>query len=133
MSDLIFPAILVSAFVAWIVLGIRYQLRKPPSEFAAGVARSMVSDPTAWDYHSDENWLVSQKAMLEISLQAGNFGRVNTRQHVNCGSSQIVTFFGADRRAFCKALTTWRELTAIERQHTAERRKREALAILKAA
>jgi hypothetical protein len=118
------------ALLFLIVRAVRAEARKQPSEFAAGIARSLKSDPSSWDYNSAECWLISQKAALEISLQDGNFGRVNTRNCINSGSSHIVTFQSADRRAFRDALDRWRELTAIERTQTAERRKREALAAL---
>lgn len=135
MKDLIGTALLVAwcvAVVAYLVCAIRSSRRTPPSDFAAGVAHSMTTDSGSWDYSTDENWFESYKASLEISLQAGNFGRVNTKHRSNSGSSNITTFAGADLRAFRAALNKWRAATAIERQHTAERRKREALMAMKA-
>ena len=115
-----------------IIAAIVRRIRAQPSEFAAGVARSMKADPRSWDYDLNKNWIISERASLEISLQAGNFGRVNTRERSNSGSSQIVQFEGVDRRAFCTALREWRELTALDRKQIAERRKRNALNALAA-
>lgn len=108
------------------------KMRGDPSEFASGVARSMTRDPDSWDYWHDENWLVSTKANLEISLQAANFGLVNVNQIPNIGTKKITRFQRADERVFRIALHEWKNLTAIDRQHIAEKRKREALQALSA-
>lgn len=126
-----FPLVMFAVFagigIAAILSAFLRRTREKPSDFAAGVARSLSDDAQSWDYDQNENWIISHKAYLEISLQMGNFGRVNTRQCANTGSTQIVTFEGADRRAFANALAVWREKTAIDRAQIAERRKRDAL------
>lgn len=121
-----------SGFIVIAVVGIIHRSFERPSDFAAGVARSLREDSPSWDYHTDETWIISHKAALEISLQYENWGRVNTRQAVNSGSTQIITFKGADRRTFSNALQVWREKTAIDRAQIAERRKREAMLALAA-
>ena len=106
------------------------RLRQKPSDFAAGVALSLVNDSTSWDYQGDETWLLNHKASIGVSLQLGNFGRVNTLRSGNRGSDNIIQFAGADLRAFRIAFARWQKLTAMERQRVAEKRKRDALAAL---
>jgi hypothetical protein len=122
-------------FFVNVVIGIVKFARRneKSSEFVGGIVHSMLRDSQSWDYDANENWLISDRAALSISLQVSNFGCVCTRHAVNSGSNNILKGLeGADRRAFCKALAEWRDKTAIDRQHRIERWKRDSLAAMAA-
>jgi hypothetical protein len=117
--------------VAGIKTHLKYRFGKP-SDFAAGIARSLRSDTDAWAYDGNENWLMCQKAPIAISVQSGNYGEVTSTQKSNAGSLKITQFNSADARAFDLAYWAWREQTAMERTMVVERRKRDALQALAA-
>jgi hypothetical protein len=102
--------------------------RKPVSEFAAGVARSLIEDPLSWDFDSFESSVVNQEASIEIDVTF-RFGKV-AAVGVNSGTSRIGQFRGIDLWAFRNAYRVWRALTAPDRRRIAERRKRLALEAL---
>jgi len=104
--------------------------RPPPSEFAAGVADSLIRDPASWDFNGSETAIHNDKAALDIVIAIGiYFGEVRTMRP-NSGTWKIDQFKGADMRAFRKAFRRWREFTEFERKEIAEARKRQALEIL---
>jgi hypothetical protein len=121
-----FGAGILSCIAILTGMSLRYFFGKV-SPFVAGICRCLRERPTLWDYDADESWLCSEDAHLSISLQTSNFGRCNSYLLCNRGSLLITTFSAADAHAFKKAYRDWKELTAIERQHVAERRKSEAL------
>lgn len=127
----IIPMIAISlATGIFIAVGVQQLLKSKATDFGRGVVRSVVGSPLAWDYSSDEKWFLNRQASLGISLQVGNYLQVNTLQSSNSGSDKITVFVGSDMDAFRKAFSQWKELTAIAREMTAERRKRVALGIM---
>jgi hypothetical protein len=109
---------MMRALLAWLAR------RRRPSEFAAGIARSLIFDTAAWAYSASESSLISEKAELRIGLYDL---KVRTTKRINSGTEIIATFVGIDRRVFRKALTFWKRATAAERSEVAEKRKRDAL------
>lgn len=122
------------SIMAWsTIVNIRRKYFTQPSEFAAGICRSLREQPHLWDYDNTECWLNSEESHLSISVQDHNFGRCNSYHLTNRGSLLLETLRDADLLAFRAAVRDWKEITAIERRITVERRKKDALAALAAA
>lgn len=114
---------------SFVIQKIRRRYEKP-TDFAAGIARSLRERPQLWDYDDNENWIHSNDAHLSISVYGESSATCNSWLLSNHSSRRIVEFKGADFRAFKAGYQAWKELTSIDRMHTAEKRKREALAVL---
>lgn len=124
--------LMIWGFGSLIAALIRY-VKEKPSDFASGIELSMKTHPTQWEYDAAENFIISESAQLEISIQSGNWGRVNTRQRLNGGSTHICNLRGKDGSALGRGIVAWRAATAIERQRRVQQWKTDALATMKAA